>query len=156
MPPTDDSACVIVALGRFITPTDTDILIRALASLFDLNWSLRIVADADWHADQSRATAEVLGVEARVTFGSMPEWNDADLFACAVEPPDLDAAAAEAFRHGLPVIASALTAGAYITPENGVVCPPGDVEQLSKAVRRLIFDDTLRESFASAVRATSL
>ncbi len=156
MPPKDESARVIVALGRFMAPNDADTLIRALARLFDLNWNLHIVADADWHDGQSRATARALDVEARVTFGCVPELNDADLFACAAEPPDLDAAAAEGLRHGLPVVASALTAGAHITPQNGVVCPPGDVEQLSKAIRRLIFDDALRQSFATAARATSL
>jgi glycosyltransferase involved in cell wall biosynthesis len=37
-----------------------------------------------------------------------------------------------------------------ITPESGVVCMPGDLDQLAKALRRLIFDRTLRADMAEA------
>ena len=156
MPPNDEPAREILALGRFMSPPAADTLVRALARLFDLDWNFRIVANPEWHDAQPRSTADALGVAARVTFAAVPDWDTAHLFACAAEPPDLDLAAAEAFRHGLPVIAMALAPGAHITPENGVVCPPGDVEQLSKAIRRLVFDAALRDDFAAAARATSL
>jgi glycosyltransferase involved in cell wall biosynthesis len=37
---------------------------------------------------------------------------------------------------------------ALVGPEAGVVCAPGDVDQLSKALRRLIFDRALRQDMA--------
>ena len=156
MPPTDEPACAILALGRFMSPPNADTLIRALARLPDLDWRLRVIVDAEWHDAGPGATARTLDVADRVDFTATLDWDATDLFACAAEPPDLDLAASEAFRHGLPVIAIALERGAHITPENGVVCPPGDVEQLSKAIRRLIFDTALRGDFAAAARATLL
>ncbi len=156
MPPTDEAACAILALGRFMSPPDADTLIRALARLSDLDWRLRVVTDAEWHGAGPGATARALDVAAQVTFTATLDWDTSDLFACAAEPPDLDLAVAEALRHGLPVIAMALGKGAHMTLENGVVCPPGDVEQLSKAIRRLIFDAGLRDDFAAAARATRL
>ena len=41
-------------------------------------------------------------------------------------------------------------AGALVPVEGGVVCPPGDMEGLSKAMRRLIFSPTLRHDMATA------
>jgi len=37
---------------------------------------------------------------------------------------------------------------ALVDPEAGVVCAPGDIEQLSKALRRLIFDRALLHDMA--------
>lgn len=156
MPPTNESACAILTLGRFMSPPDVDTLIRALARLSDLDWHLYVAVGPEWHDAQPSATARALDVAAQVTFATAPDWATADLFACAAEPPDLDLAASEALRHGLPVIAMALEKGAHITLENGVACPPGDVEQLSKAIRRLIFDAALRGEFAAAARTTKL
>ena len=50
-------------------------------------------------------------------------------------------AIAEAMRRGLPVAVTNVGAvPTLVGPEAGVVCAPGDIEQLSKAMRRLIFD----------------
>jgi len=146
----------ILALGCFLSPAGADTLIRALARLFDLDWKLCLVTDPEWNDAQARDTARTLGVEARISFAAVPDWDTAHMLACAVEPPALDQAAACAFRHGLPVVASAISPGAHITPENGVVCPPGDGEQLSKALRRLIFDTVLFDDMAAAASVTSI
>ena len=39
---------------------------------------------------------------------------------------------------------------ANVSPEFGVVCPPGDVVGLSKVIRRLIYDTALRAEMAEA------
>ena len=58
-------------------------------------------------------------------------------------------AIAEALRRGLPVTVTSVGAvPTLVGPEAGVVCEPGDVEQLSKAIRRLIFDRPLRHDMA--------
>ena len=52
---------------------------------------------------------------------------------------------AEALRRGLPVaVTNAGAVSMLVGPEAGVVGAPGDTEQLSKAMRRLIFDRALR------------
>ena len=58
-------------------------------------------------------------------------------------------AVAEALRRGLPVaVTNAGAVPTLVGPEAGVVCAAGDVEQMSKALRRLIFDATLRHDMA--------
>lgn len=153
--PTPPQPRAILALGRFMSPGDAETLIRALARLFDLDWTLCLVTDSEWSDVNAHETARNLGVEPRIAFARTPDWDAAQIFACAAEPPALDIAVACAFRHGLPVIASADSPGSLITPENGVVCPPGDVEQLSKALRRLIFDTALFDDLAAAVSAAA-
>jgi glycosyltransferase involved in cell wall biosynthesis len=52
-------------------------------------------------------------------------------------------------RRGLPVAVTNVGAvPTLVGPEAGVVCAPGDVEQMSKALRRLIFDRSLLHDLA--------
>ncbi len=152
--------CAILAFARFMSPPELDALIQALAKLADLDWTLRVVVARGWSGAPHPPCVAARFVfttaadwDAATDWDASTNWDAADLFACAVEPPDLDRAAADAFRHGIPVIACAAAPGTLITPETGLVCPPGDVEQLSKAIRRLIFDTGLRRDMAAAVRA---
>jgi glycosyltransferase involved in cell wall biosynthesis len=60
-------------------------------------------------------------------------------------------AIAEALKRGLPVaVCSGGAAANLVTPEAGVVCPPGDHVNLSKALRRMIFGLPLRHAMADA------
>ncbi len=60
-------------------------------------------------------------------------------------------ALAEALRRGLAVAVTATGAApTLVSPNAGVVCAPGDADQLSKAMRRLIFDRRLRWDVAEA------
>ncbi len=66
------------------------------------------------------------------------------MFALASYFEGYGVAIAEAMRRGLAVAVTNVGAvPALVTPEAGVVCALGDVEQLSKAMRRLIFDRPL-------------
>jgi glycosyltransferase involved in cell wall biosynthesis len=83
-------------------------------------------------------------------------WQGADLFALASYFEGYGVAVAEALRRGLPVAATSVGAvPALVGPEAGVVCAPGDVDQLSKAMRRLIFDRTLRQEMAEVAWQSS-
>ncbi|MEJ1977630.1 MAG: glycosyltransferase [Acetobacteraceae bacterium] len=74
-----------------------------------------------------------------------------DLFALATEWEPYGTSVAEALRRGLPVAVTAGGAAAdAVSPETGVVCPVGDADGLSKALRRLIFDTGLRTDMAQA------
>jgi glycosyltransferase involved in cell wall biosynthesis len=76
-------------------------------------------------------------------------WAGSDLFALASYFEGYGVAIAEAMRRGFAVAVTNVGAvPAMVAPEAGVVCAPGDVEQLSKALRRLIFDRALLRDMA--------
>jgi glycosyltransferase involved in cell wall biosynthesis len=151
--------CAVLCVGALLPRKRHDMLLRALARLFDLDWSLDIVGSAARDPDHARALeafAAELGIAARVRFAGELDaaaleraWERADLFALASDWEAYGTAVAEALRRGLPLaISSTAAAGLTVPVEAGVIAPPGDHEQLSKAMRRLIFDTALRCSTA--------
>jgi glycosyltransferase involved in cell wall biosynthesis len=166
VPGTDDAprstgsggpGCAILSVGTLVPRKGHDVLLRALARLFDLDWSLTIVGSAardPAHAHGLHALAEELGIATRVYFaGEIDDtelerlWRGADLFALATQWEGYGMAVAEALKRGLPVaVSSGGAAGVLVPHEAGVVCPPGDHDGLSKAMRRLICDADLRRS----------
>jgi glycosyltransferase involved in cell wall biosynthesis len=82
-------------------------------------------------------------------------WASADLFALTSYFEGYGVAIAEAMRRGLTVaVTNVGTVPTLVAPEAGVVCAPGDVDQLSKAIRRLVFDRRLRQDMAEAAWQT--
>ena len=157
--------CAILSVGTLIRRKGHDVLLRSLSRLFDLNWHLTIVGGGERdpvHACGLAALAEELDVDRRVTFAGevSPEatealWAGADLFALTSWYEGYGMALGEALRRGVPVaVTSTGAAPTLIPPEAGVVCSPGDVEQLSKALRRLIFDARLRREMAEVAWQT--
>jgi glycosyltransferase involved in cell wall biosynthesis len=168
VPGTDDAprspgsgrpGCAILSVGTLVPRKGHDVLLRALARLYDLDWSLTIVGSTardPVHAHGLHALAEDLGIAGRVRFaGEIDDaalehlWRGADLFALATQWEGYGMAVAEALKRGLPVaVSSGGAAGLLVPLEAGVVCPPGDHDGLSKAMRRLICDGDLRRSMA--------
>jgi glycosyltransferase involved in cell wall biosynthesis len=152
--------CSILALGSLIPRKGHDVLMRALATLTDLDWRLTVAGGArdPVYAHGLRALAEELGIAQRVDFpgevdGAVLEalWQGADLFALASHWEGYGMAVAEALARGLPVAVTAGGALADLVPvEAGVVSPPGDVVSLGRAMRRAIFDTDLRAAMADA------
>ena len=101
---------------------------------------------------RAAALAEELKIAQRVRFADDVNealWAAADLFALTSYFEGYGVAFAEAMRRGLPVaVTNVGAAPTLVPPEAGVVCAPGDVEQLSKAMRRMIFDRPLRRDMA--------
>jgi glycosyltransferase involved in cell wall biosynthesis len=170
MPGTDDAprspgsagpTCRIISIGTLVPRKGYDVLLRALARLFDLDWQLTIVGSAERdpvHARALAVAADEFGIARRVRFaGEVSEaalealWHETDLFALATHWEGYGMAIAEALKRGVPVAVSAGgAAGNLVTPESGVVCPAGDHINLSKALRRMIFGTGLRHSMAEA------
>lgn len=153
------SGCAVLSVGALLPRKRHDLLLRALARLFDLDWSVDIVGSATRdpaHARELEALAADLGIASRVRFAGELDapalarcWQRADLFALASDWEAYGTVVAEALKRGLPVaISSAAAAGLTVPVEAGVIAPPGDHEQLSKAMRRLIFDTALRRATA--------
>jgi glycosyltransferase involved in cell wall biosynthesis len=170
VPGTDDAprstgsggpTCRIISVGTVVPRKGHDVLLRALARLFDLDWHLTLVGSPDRdpvYAASLVALADELGVTQRVRFAGETVdaalealWREADLFALATHWEGYGMAVAEALKRGLPVaVCSGGAAGHLVTAESGVVCPPGDQVNLSKALRRLIFGVGLRRAMAEA------
>jgi glycosyltransferase involved in cell wall biosynthesis len=150
--------CAILAVGTLTPRKGHDVLLRALGTLPDLDWTLTIVGSArdTVHADGLVALAEELGIGQRVTFAGevadmAPLWAKTDLFALATHWEGYGMAAAEALARGIPVAITAGGAIAEVVPTTaGVISPPGDVVSLGKAMRRAIFDTDLRAEMAEA------
>ena len=152
--------CAILSIGTLVPRKGHDVLLRALATLPDLDWTLTIAGaprDAV-HAKGLRVLAEQLGIHKRVTFaGEVTDaaldalWRGADLFALATHWEGYGMAAAEALAHGVPVAITAGGAIADVVPvAAGVVSPPGNVASLGRGLRRAIFDTDLRAQMAEA------
>ncbi len=150
----DGSPCTVLSLGTLTYRKGHDVLIRALASLHDLDWRLVIAGelrDPDYAKGLDRLATE-LGVAARVErrgplTGSALEnaWAEADLFALATRFEGFGMAVAEAMARGLPVaITDGGAAGELVPTGAGIVAPVDDVAQLGKAMRRLVFSPALR------------
>jgi glycosyltransferase involved in cell wall biosynthesis len=153
--------CAILSVGTLVPRKGHDVLLRALALLTDLEWTLTLAGDARRdavHAHGLRALAEELGIAARVTFAGEVEgaalealYHRADLFALATRWEGYGMAAAEAMARGLPL---AITAGGAIAevvvPGSAIVAEVDNHAALSRGMRRPIFDADLRAEMAEA------
>jgi glycosyltransferase involved in cell wall biosynthesis len=154
------AGCRILSVGSLIPRKGHDVLLRALARLTDLDWTLRVAgAPHDpVHADGLRGVAEELGLAGRVHFlGPLQgealeaEYAAADLFALATHYEGYGMVAAEAQARGLPL---AITTGGAIAevvgPGAAILAAPGDHLSLSRGMRRPIYDKALRAQMAEA------
>jgi glycosyltransferase involved in cell wall biosynthesis len=153
--------CHLLAVGSLIPRKGHDTILRALAGLADLDWTLTICGDGEIdpdHAAELRAQAQAAGLAARVVFAGacaaarMEElWQAADVFVSGSCFEGYGMAVAEAVRRGIPLAVTTGAAVAEVIPlDCSVIVEPGDHVQLSKALRRLIFSAPLRQDLAEA------
>jgi glycosyltransferase involved in cell wall biosynthesis len=155
--------CAILTIGTLVPRKGHDVLLRALGTLSDLDWTLTIAGSPrdKVHADGLLALTEELGLTSRVTFAGEVDqptldtlWAGTDLFALATHWEGYGMAAAEALARGVPVAITAGGAIAEVVPVTaGVISPPGNVVSLGKAMRRAIFDTDLRAEMAESAWA---
>ncbi len=154
-------ACRILSVGVLTPRKGHDLLLRALARLGDLEWTLDIAGAAGRdpaYSDRLATLAADPALGGRVRLVRNPDpaaldtlWRDADLFALATRWEGYPAAVAEAMRRGLPLLVSAGGSAADLVPlDAGLACALDDEPTLSKCLRRLVFDRGLRADMAEA------
>jgi glycosyltransferase involved in cell wall biosynthesis len=152
--------CAILSVAVITRRKGHDTLLRALARLPDLDWTL-VLAGAPRDPEfvrTLRALAAERGIAERVSFAGeiVAEelealWQRADLFALATQFEGYGMAIAEALKRGLPVaVTDGGAAGKLVTPASGLVCAVGDDAALARGLRRMIFDTALRVEMAQA------
>lgn len=156
-----DDTAVIVITSRFERWKGHAELLRALTTLAG-NWMLWIAGGAQRPHEQEyevelRQLAASPGLADRVRF--LGERTDvANLLAAAdihcqpnTAPEPFGLAFVEALHAGLPVVTSdAGGAREIVTPDCGVLVPPGDVEALRAALAELIGDRDRRVQLGAA------
>jgi len=153
--------CRILSIGVLTPRKGHGVLLRALARLWDLDWSLTIAGAAGRdpeHAEYLAALVPELGLAGRVRLLADPDgaeldalWREAHLFALATRWEGYAAGVAEALRRGIPVIMTqggTTEGGALVPADAGAVCALEDEPTLSKCLRRLVFDTGLRAEMA--------
>jgi glycosyltransferase involved in cell wall biosynthesis len=153
--------CAILSAGVLTPRKGHDRLLRALARLTDLDWTLTIAGDAQRdpaHARTIEAEIEAQGLAGRVTLLRDPAaeameaaWRGADLFALATSWEGWPAGVAEALRRGLPAVAANVGGvGALLPMAAGIAYAADDAATFGKCLRRAIFDTGLRRAMAES------
>jgi glycosyltransferase involved in cell wall biosynthesis len=135
----------------------------ALGALARVEGVALVVAGDGPELEEARAEAQRLRLDDRVRFlGALDRQGVLTLFR-AVDA-SLISSTWENFPHtvveslavGTPVVATAVGGVAEIVRdgENGLLAPPGDVEALARAIRRIVADPMLRERLAACAPAS--
>ena len=158
-----DNTVRLLSVGAVVPRKGYDVLIAALATLPDLQWSLTIAGDCTRNpkaAAQLKVDIERHGLGSRVAvLGAVPAqqlgelYAEADIFALASRYEGYGMAYAEAIAHGVPVVGT--NAGAIpgtVPPDAGLLVAPDDASAFASALRRLIGSADERRRFADAAR----
>jgi glycosyltransferase involved in cell wall biosynthesis len=151
----------LLSVGAIVPRKACDLLVRALAPLFDRDWQLTIAGPIDRSpqalADVHAAIGNTdLGQRIRLVgpvdgkrLGSL--YAAADAFVMASLYEGYGMVLAEAMAHGLPIVCTTGGAAAETVPEGAAIkVPPGDERALSLAIARVLDHRDLRQSLARA------
>lgn len=149
-------------LGRMGDRKGTFDLIRAFAQLSpEQRKRAHLTLAGDGEVERARSLVESLDLKTQVT---ILDWVDAekrnsllatvDVFVLPSYNEGLPMALLEAMSWGLPAIATPVGGipEVIIPSQNGLLVEPGNIEQLSAAMRALIDNETLRLSLGTAAR----
>lgn len=140
----------IVSVGRLAAPKDFLTLIRAFAKLDRRRAELLVLGDGP---DRPAVEAEIvrLGLTDNVTLaGEVADvagrLRDSDIFVLSSMSEGLPISVLEAMAAELPIVASNVGGLPELVDEGstGALVPPGDSEELSRALSALIDDPALR------------
>ena len=148
----------IVMVARFEQPKDHETLLRALAPLKEMAWTLELVGGGPQQRE-IRALSGSLGLDGRLHFhGSSQSVAErlaaSQIFVLASRSEGFPRSILEAMRAGLPVVASDVggVREAVADGSTGYVVPKSEPEALGAALKSLLSDAGLRRQFGAAAR----
>jgi glycosyltransferase involved in cell wall biosynthesis len=148
----------VVMVARFAPPKDHALLLRALAGLRELPWTLDLVGEGPV-LPQAQALAEALGLTERVRFlGARRDVAEVlaggQVFALASYSEGLPLSVLEAMRSGLPVVATDVggVKEAVVEGKTGFLVGQGDEAGFRERLAGLLQDPRLRVSLGEAGR----
>lgn len=148
----------LVMVARFSPQKDHGLLLKSLAELQDLSWTLDLVGDGPL-LPQVKALAQELGLGSRVRFlGRRVDIDsvlaEAQVFVLTSRWEGLPLTILEAMRAGLPVVASDVggVGEAVVDGHTGFLVPRGEQALLRDRLRRLLADPGLRVQMGAAAR----
>jgi glycosyltransferase involved in cell wall biosynthesis len=151
----------LLAVGAVVPRKGYDLLVRALAALDHLPWSLTIAGALDRDevaAGRLRGAIAAHGLSGRIALAGAVDaaalnllYATADIFLIASLHEGYGMAAAEAMARGLPLVASTGGALAATIPDAAAVkFPPGDQGRLRAALHHMLSDAAWRAACAEA------
>lgn len=148
----------IVMVARLAPPKDPFSLLKALAQLQDLPWTLELIGDGP-QRPQLEAAVREHGLTERVellgTRTDVPErLAGAQIFVLCSRREGFPISVLEAMRAGLPVVSTDVggIAEAVQSGVTGTLVPRNDADALRRAVRDLLVDPSLRARWGAAGR----
>jgi glycosyltransferase involved in cell wall biosynthesis len=154
----------LLAVGSVVPRKGYDILVQALAGLAHLDWEIVIAGDRERSPETTAALLLQIRrsrVRGRIRLaGPLDEpalaalYARSDLFVMSSLYEGYGMVLAEALVRGLPIVATTGGAAAATVPDRAALkVPPGNVDALSRALRRAMTDAALREKLADAAWA---
>lgn len=149
----------VLFLGRLDHNKGYQDVLAALDRCTDLDWSAVLMGNGE--TEQAKELVEQYGLSERVLIKG---WTDRLLVdkalqnsAILVSPSRLEALSMtllEAMAHGLACVATPVGAHTDVLANelNALTVQPGEIDQLSKALRRLLSSPDLRHELGSAAR----
>jgi glycosyltransferase involved in cell wall biosynthesis len=153
---------LVGAVGRLSPEKGFDTLIKAIHQLRSegLDVNLAIAGEGDQH-EALRSLVDKLDLNKHVyLLGFQSNANDlyqaSDVYALSSYREGLPNVVLEAMAMEVPVVATRVAGVPSIIKdgENGLIVAPGDVEQLTQGLARLLKSNDLRSRFAAAGRRT--
>ncbi len=148
----------LLMVARFQEQKDHTSLLKALARLQDLSWTLELVGDGPGMPAAQQLALE-LGIEDRIDFAGqqmdVPQRMErADIYLLISNWEGFPRSIIEAMRAGLPVVASDVGGcnESVDDSKTGFLVPQGDVERLREKLALLISRPELRRELGAAGR----
>lgn len=149
----------LLMVARFAPQKDHATLLRALATLLDLDWRLDLVGTGP-QEDSVRGLADALGLSDRIRFLGMREdvpelIAGSQVYLLVSHWEGFPRSILEALRAGLPVAATDVggVREAVLEGETGYCIPENDDVLLADRLKNLIRDPELRSRLGTAARA---
>jgi glycosyltransferase involved in cell wall biosynthesis len=154
----------LLSVGSVVARKAYDTLVRALALVPVRGWRLTIVGPTDRSAEALAALEAAigeteLGPQIVVAGPAVPERLDAyyaaaDVFVLPSLYEGYGMVLAEAMARGLPIVCTTGGAAAATVPDAAALkVPPGDVQALGLAIRRMLDDTVLRRRMSDTAWA---